>query len=98
MTYSDERPAAADQDAGDDHAIDLDATPARQGRLGRPVFWVLVGSTSLAVVALFAAWAFQSDKLRSVQDNERPSAAEVQHYSSAAPVPTRSPAPYPVRG
>jgi hypothetical protein len=93
MTYSSEHPASDENPApADEHAIDLDATPARQGRLGRPVFWVLVGSTSLAVVALFAAWVFQSDKLRSVQNNERPTAAQLQHYSSAAPVPTRAPA------
>ncbi len=32
------------------------ATPARQGRYGRPVFWVLVISTLLAAIGLLLAW------------------------------------------
>jgi len=41
----------------------LAATPARQGRYGRHVFWVLVISTFLAALGLFAAWGWKSPEL-----------------------------------
>lgn len=47
------------QDASDHHPV-VPATPARQGRLGRPVFWVLVISTLLAAIALAIAWGWQA--------------------------------------
>ncbi|HLZ75249.1 hypothetical protein [Phenylobacterium sp.] len=50
---------AKPQDAADHHPV-VAATPARQGRLGRPVFWVLVISTLLAAVALAIAWGWQA--------------------------------------
>jgi hypothetical protein len=75
----------------DDHT-DISVTRARQGRWGRPVFWVLTISTCLAVVALIAAWMVQSNDLTSVQDSEHPSAAVVTHYAGPVPTPTRSPA------
>jgi len=36
------------------------ATRARQGRWGRPVFWVLVFGTLLAALGMFAAWTWKS--------------------------------------
>ncbi len=36
-------------------------TRARQGRWGRHVFWVLVCSTLLAALGMFAAWAWRAD-------------------------------------
>jgi hypothetical protein len=53
MTYSSQdtpRPAAT-----------TTTTRARQGRWGRHVFWVLVFSTLLAALGMFAAWAWRSD-------------------------------------
>jgi hypothetical protein len=41
----------------------LKATPARQGRYGRHVFWVLVVSTLLAAIGLFFAWTWKSPSL-----------------------------------
>jgi hypothetical protein len=38
----------------------LPATRARQARFGRPVFYVLLVSTLLAALALFAAWGMNS--------------------------------------
>ena len=37
----------------------LNATSARQGRFGVHMFWVLVVSTALAALALFAAWSWR---------------------------------------
>ena len=48
------------QGASDGHHPVVAATPARQGRLGRPVFWVLVISTLLAAIALAVAWGWQA--------------------------------------
>jgi hypothetical protein len=78
-----------------DEHTDISVTRARQGRWGRPVFWVLTVSTSLAVVAMIGAWVVQSNNLSAVQDSEHPSAAVVAHYAGPAPTPTRSPAPTP---
>ncbi|HET6971186.1 MAG TPA: hypothetical protein VFH92_08675 [Phenylobacterium sp.] len=36
-------------------------TRARQGRWGRHVFWVLVFSTLLAALGMFAAWAWKAE-------------------------------------
>ncbi|MGZ3377006.1 MAG: hypothetical protein ACXU8S_10455 [Phenylobacterium sp.] len=47
------------KDPADHHPV-LAATPARQGRPGRPVFWVLVISTFLAAAGLFVAWGMRS--------------------------------------
>jgi hypothetical protein len=74
----------------EDHPTDISATRARQGRWGRSVLWVLITSTTLAVAALIGAWYFQSAKLASAPDTERPSSAQVAHY--APPVgPMRAP-------
>jgi hypothetical protein len=43
----------------DDHAPRLSETRARQGRWGRPVFWVLAFSLMLAVAAMLGVWAWQ---------------------------------------
>jgi hypothetical protein len=88
MTYLDEQPP---EEHIEEHHTDVGATKARQGRYGRPVFWVLTASTFLAVIALVGAWVTQSDKLGRVQNNERPSASEIARY--AAPIPTTGPSP-----
>lgn len=54
----------------------LDATEARQGRWGRHVFWVLVISTALAVIALFSSWAFHAGDLSAASEASTPTAAE----------------------
>ena len=82
----------------EDHPTDISATSARQGRWGRPVFWVLTASTTLAVAALAGAWLFRSGDLTSVQNNERPSSAEVAHFASPSPTPAPTPATAPAHG
>lgn len=49
-----------------DHTV-LKATPARQGRWGRPVFWVLVFGTLLAAMGLFAAWTWRAPDLAATE-------------------------------
>lgn len=56
----------------------LEATEARQGRWGRHAFWMLVASTTLAVVALFTAWAFYSGALTAANEASTPTAAEAR--------------------
>jgi hypothetical protein len=41
----------------------LAATPARQGRIGRHMFWVLVIGTALAAIGLFLAWTWKAPSL-----------------------------------
>jgi hypothetical protein len=41
----------------------LAATPARQGRLGRHMFWVLVIGTLLAAIGLALAWMWKAPAL-----------------------------------
>lgn len=41
----------------------MKATRARQGSWGRHIFWVLIISVVLAAMALFGAWAFNSQNL-----------------------------------
>jgi hypothetical protein len=40
--------------------LTLNATRARQARLGRPVLWVLLVSTTLAALAMFGAWSAET--------------------------------------
>jgi hypothetical protein len=54
----------------------LEATEARQGRWGRHVFWVLVASTVLAVLALFGSWAFHAGDLQAASEASTPTVAE----------------------
>ena len=42
----------------------LKATRARQGSWGRHIFWVLIISTVLAAIALFASFAFNAPSLQ----------------------------------
>jgi hypothetical protein len=71
-----------------EHHTDLSVTEARQGRWGRPVFWVLVISTSLAVLAMIGVWIAQSGSLNTVQDKE---AARTAQMSGPPPAPSSTP-------
>jgi len=65
----------------------LGATRARSGRLGRPVFWVLLFSTLLAALALFAAWTWRSGDLAAVEPNNGRQAMDAQAFDAPAPAP-----------
>jgi hypothetical protein len=64
----------------------LAATPARQGRLGRDMFWVLVISTILAAIGLGLAWLWKAPAM-SVEDARRAAPPPQQ----AAQPPPRTP-------
>jgi hypothetical protein len=78
------------QDTSDHHPV-VAATPARQGRLGRPVFWVLVISTLLAAIALAVAWGWKAPGLSQPGSQSRatsPATADAFHAPEpAAQVP-----------
>lgn len=67
------------------HHIVLNATRARQGRLGRHVFWVLLVSTALAAMAMFGAWTWQADNLASTEVNNGRQPADAKTFNASAP-------------
>lgn len=73
------------QDASDHHPV-VAATPTRQGRMGRRVFWVLVVSTLLAAIALAIAWGWKAPDLA------RPG-SQVQATNPAAAAAFHAPEP-----
>ena len=56
-------------DADGDHTH-IPVTDARQGRWGRHVLWVLLASTLLAALVLFAAWGMRSGDLSDAQKTQ----------------------------
>ena len=69
MTYT-------DRDTDTEHAPDLAATDARQGRWGRHMLWVLLAGLVLVVIALFGTWAARAPDLESVDSKARAVAEE----------------------
>ena len=63
---------------------EVTATSARQGRLGRDVFWVLLISTLLALGALLAAWAWHAESLSSTEPPAAQEAAAAQAFDAPA--------------
>jgi hypothetical protein len=74
-------------------APDLSATKARQGRMGRDVFWVLVISVVLAVAALTAAWIYRAPQLTASDANNGTRPAVAKSFDAPAPQPVQSPPP-----
>ena len=60
------------------------ATRARGASWGRHIFWVLVISTTLAIIALMGSWAFNAQRL-SGAGGQSSTAADVQPAQPAAP-------------
>jgi hypothetical protein len=65
----------------------LGATRARQGRWGRHVMWVLVFSTLLAAIGLFAAWTWRAGDLASTEPNNARQPADAAVYQAPPPAP-----------
>ena len=78
MTYT-------DRDIDTEHAPELDATDARQGRWGRHMLWVLLAGLVLVVIALFGSWAVRAPDLEAVDSKSRAVAEE----GGADTTPTR---------
>ena len=85
--------AEVTHDADGDH-VHIPVTEVRQGRWGRHAFWVLLASTLLAAVALFAAWGMRSGDLSDAQKTQVPPTREDVQGQAAPPAadpgPTRS--------
>jgi hypothetical protein len=67
-----------------EHAPKVAATPARQGRWGRHVFWVLVASTLLVIVALFGSWAMHWGDLQRAGEASTPTAADSRNMDTTS--------------
>jgi len=74
----------------------LNATRARQGRIGRHMIWVLVFSTLLAGIGLLVAWTWKAPSLASANsDNGHVNAATTFNAPEPAPVVPQSGAGHP---
>jgi hypothetical protein len=65
-------------DAEVEHAPEVPATDARQGRWGRHALWMLLASLALVFIALFGTWWARSGDLRAVDHKARVTAGEEQ--------------------
>jgi hypothetical protein len=63
-------------DAEPEHAPELEATDARQGRWGRHMLWVLLAGLLLVVIALFGTWLSRAGDLEAVDNRARATAEE----------------------
>ena len=77
----------------------VSATRARQGGVGRSIFWVLVFGVALTVLGFAATWAWKAGDMASVQNKAgqqtsgapqftapRPDAASRQNYQKGGPL------------
>jgi hypothetical protein len=64
----------------------LNATRARQGRYGRHVLWLLLVSTALAALALFAAWTWRSDDLAATDVNAGAQRSDAAVFDQGEPM------------
>lgn len=84
--------------ADTDHAPEIEATEARQGRWGRHMLWVLLAGLLLVVIALFGTWASRAPDLAAVDYKARATAEEgpqatsellpAKNKATEAPTPT----------
>lgn len=65
----------------------LNATRARQGRIGVHMFWVLAVSTALAALALFGAWLWRAGDLPSTPPSKAGAIRTAQTFDSGDPAP-----------
>lgn len=72
-----------------EHAPDLAATDARQGRWGRHMLWVLLAGLLLVVIALGGTWAYRSGDLQAADDKVR-TAAEESHAPNSPLLPAKN--------
>lgn len=76
----------------------VDATRARQGRVGRNIFWVLVVGVALTVLGFAATWAWKASDFAAANNKSqvaasgaqfaapRPDAASRQNYQKGGPL------------
>lgn len=73
MAYSQDRPTT------------VGATRARQGRMGRNIFWVLVFGVALTVLGFAATWAWKAGDFASEERKPAAKAADSATYAAPAP-------------
>ena len=64
----------------------LNATRARQGRIGVHMFWVLAVSTALAALAVFGAWSWRADDLARGRPSNASTVRTAQSFNMGDPV------------
>jgi len=65
----------------------LNVTRARQGRLGRDIFFVLIAAMALVVIGFFFAWSWRAGDLASTEPNNAREAVDAQPFDTAPPAP-----------
>ena len=63
----------------------LGATQARQGRMGRSIFWVLVFGVVLTVLGFAATWAWKAGDFTAVSPNDQARPAQAQQCNAPRP-------------
>jgi len=63
----------------------LGATRARQGRMGRNIFWVLVFGVALTVLGFAATWAWKAGDFATTRPNDEAQPAQAQQFSAPRP-------------
>lgn len=72
MAYSQERPTVG-------------VTRARQGRMGRDIFWVLVFGIALTVLGFAATWAWKAGDLAATEPRSAASKSAAASFNAPAP-------------
>src|SRR3954470_17124273 len=72
MAYSQDRPTVG-------------ATRARQGRMGRNIFWVLVFGVALTVLGFAATWAWKAGDLASTEPKATAQTADAESFGPPPP-------------
>jgi hypothetical protein len=72
MAYSQDRPTVG-------------ATRARQGRMGRNIFWVLVFGVALTVLGFAATWAWKAGDFASTEPSNTARTADAASFSAPRP-------------
>lgn len=71
----------------------VDATRARQGRLGRPVLMVLLAALALVVIGFAITYAFRADDFARTEPNNGKEAADARAFNAPEPAAI-NPQPY----
>jgi len=66
----------------------LGAARARQGRLGRPVLFVLLAALLLVVLGFFATWTWKAHDLASTQPNNASQGVNARAFDAPPPAPS----------
>ncbi|WP_372782063.1 hypothetical protein [Phenylobacterium sp.] len=74
----------------------LNATRARQGRVGTGLVWVLIFGTLLAAIGLFVAWTIKAPSLASTNSDNGRVSTSAPAFNTPAPAPV-TPLPTPTK-